>query len=122
MPSGLILQTGKGPIRLTNFRIEVLQRRLVFENGQEPRLELLLRVTRGFSASAEIVLNSSEIDNAVRIIQARLPSCHLAPDAKNGAAHVAAFIRDQLDRCAEVFVLRSAGLIQLPGRLAVQLR
>lgn len=115
MPSGLILQTGKGPIRLTNFRIEVLQRRLVFENAQEPRLELLLRVTRGFSASAEIVLNSSEIDNAVRIIQARLPSCHLAPDAKNGAAHVAAFIRDQLDHCAEVFVLRSAGLIQLPA-------
>lgn len=72
-------------------------------------------MTRGFTASAEIVLNSSEIDNAVRIIQARLPSCHLAPDAKNGAAHVAAFIRDQLDRCAEVFVLRSAGLIQLPA-------
>lgn len=114
MPSGLILQTGKGPIRLTNFRIEVLQRRLVFENGREPHLELLLRVTRGFSASSEIVLNSTEIDNAVRIIQARLPACHIAPDAKNGAAHVAAFIRDRLDHCPEVIVIRSAGLIQLP--------
>lgn len=72
-------------------------------------------MTRGFSASSEIVLNSAEIDNSVRIIQARLPACHLAPDAKNGAAHVAAFIRDQLDRCAEVFVLRSAGFIQLPA-------
>ena len=112
---GIQLETAHGVSVVSNFDVEVKERRIYIQRNEEVRSEILVTV-RCLGTEHNITLATTEVDSALKVIQRRIPEAVVTPEAKNAALHVANMIRRQLAACPVKTILRSNGFAKVGGQ------
>lgn len=112
-PKGLMVRTAKGDYPLCNFDIKVLEHRIVHgkHESEPPRDEFEILVS---CEGKERLLRipASDMDNAVKRIQAAMPMCAVAPTISKAVPSIVNYVRQQLSALDDHHYIQRTGFME----------
>ena len=111
----LKLRTPRTCISLTNFGLRVTERRHILARNAQPFDEIELVVTCS-GRVRKLTISPEQVENALRIIQSKIPECRVTTAIKKAPALISDYVREQLDSCPELTVLKSTGFFNRQDR------
>lgn len=104
----------KRQIKLTNFRLNTIESRLIISkhSNEPPSVEYLVRIICGYT-TRDITITPHELDNAVRKIQTEHPSCIILPGVTKANQCITNFLRQQLAGIPQKVYIERTGFIRL---------